>query len=247
MPQTRFTGFLDMKYFIAIYQWLVGGSLFFLFLVLSFLMNFIFPHRVMDPFVKWMLRNILRLIFIRVKTEGTEHLQKGKSYLYLPNHVSFLDIPLFGGFLPGFLRGLEADRQHKWPVYGWAMKRLGNITIDRSSARSSMTSLNKAAEYLNDNCSILLFPEGGRTSDGQLRPFKKLPFLMAKQAKAEIVPVAMIGMFEINNKNSMWVHPGTITLVFGEPISAETIETLDVVELRDHVKTQLVTMLADSN
>ncbi len=232
-----------MKPFIISYQWLVGGSLFFIFLISSFLLTFVLPLRILDHYVKWMLRMTIRLLFIKVKIEGLEHLQPGKSYLFLPNHVSFLDIPLFGGFIPRYIRGVEAERQHKWPVYGWAMKRLGNITIDRSSARSSLKSLKKAGDYIHNNCSIILFPEGGRTSDGNIRPFKKLPFHMAKQSKCDIVPITMNGMFEINRKNRLSVNPGTIHLHFHPPISADTFEDLDVAGLRDLVFNQINSQL----
>jgi len=234
-----------MRPIIVAYQWLIGGTLFFVFLMSSFLLTFILPLRLLDVYVKGMLRFIIRVLFIRVKIEGVEHLEPGKSYLFLPNHVSFLDIPLFGGYIPRFLRGVEADRQHKWPVYGWAMKRLGNITIDRSSAQSSMKSLQKAADYIKNDCSIILFPEGGRTSDGSLRPFKKLPFLMAKQAQCDIVPIAMKGMFEVNRKNTLSVTAGTIHLYFGQPITADVIAKMEVTELRDMVREQIEKKLTD--
>ena len=179
--------------------------------------------------------------------DGLEHLEEGKSYLFLPNHVSFLDIPLFGGYVPRYLRGVEDSRQHQWPVYGWAMKRLGNITIDRSSPRASMSSLTKAGDYIHAGCSIILFPEGGRTSDGKLRVFKKLPFHMAKQAKVEIVPIAMNGMFEINKKKSLFVNPGTIKIKFGKPVGLDIIESLDTNTLKDKVRQELVDLLAENN
>ena len=175
-----------MKFFISIYQWLVGGTFFLFFLLSSFLLTFVLPLKVMDGYVKWMLRMTIKLLIIKVEINGLQHLESGKSYLFLPNHVSFLDIPLFGGFIPRYLRGVEDARQHKWPVYGWAMKRLGNITIDRSSPRSSLKSLSKAGEYIHDGCSVILFPEGGRTSDGVLRPFKKLPFIWPNKLKLKL-------------------------------------------------------------
>jgi 1-acyl-sn-glycerol-3-phosphate acyltransferase len=232
-----------MKFLITIYQWLFGGIFFLFFLLSSFLLTFIFPIKVMDGYVKWMLRMTMRLLFIRVEIEGLQHLEDGKSYLFLPNHVSFLDIPLFGGFIPRYLRGVEDSRQHKWPVYGWAMKRLGNITIDRTSPRSSLKSLAKAGDYIHAGCSVILFPEGGRTSDGVLRPFKKLPFHMAKQAKVEIVPIAMKGMFEINRKKSLLLNPGVIQLKFGKPITLDVIQALDANALKEHVRDELMSML----
>lgn len=233
-----------MKFLVLIYQWLVVGAFFVFFLLSSFLLTFVLPLRVMDGYVKWMLRMTMRILFIRVEIEGLEHLEANKSYLFLPNHVSFLDIPLFGGFIPRYLRGVEDSRQHKWPVYGWAMKRLGNITIDRSSPRASMKSLRKAGEYIHAGCSVVLFPEGGRTLTGELKLFKKLPFHMAKQAKVEIVPIAMKGMFEINRSKSLFINSGTIKLTFAKPISLELIEELDTNQLKEHVREKMLGMLS---
>ena len=82
---------------------------------------------------------------------------------------------------------------------------------------------------------MILFPEGGRTSNGELRTFKKLPFHMAKLAKVEIVPIAMKGMFEINNKNSLNVASGTIKLTFGKPIGRDLVESMNESSLKDAV------------
>ena len=78
-----------MKFLITLYQWLVGGTFFFVFLLLSFLLTFIFPLRMMDPFVKWMLRLNMRLLFIKVEVAGLEHLEKGKSYLFSINKKDY--------------------------------------------------------------------------------------------------------------------------------------------------------------
>ena len=68
---------------------------------------------------------MFKIMFVKVDVDGLENIIPNKTYLYMANHVSLFDIPLLGGFIPGYARGVEADRQHAWPLYGWAMSRLG--------------------------------------------------------------------------------------------------------------------------
>ena len=78
----------------------------------------------------------------------------------------FFDIPLLGGYIPGCARGVEASRQHAWPLYGWAMRRLGNIPIDRKNVFSSLNSISQTAEVLTEGKSMIILPERHRTVDG---------------------------------------------------------------------------------
>ena len=139
-----------MKHVLSIYLWIVlfTYSLFFL---------------------------VFKIMFIKVEVEGLENISPDKTYLYMANHVSLFDIPLLGGFIPGIARGVEADRQHAWPLYGWAMRRLGNIPIDRKNVFSSLGSISKTASVITEGKSMIILPEGHRTMDGELRQFKKLP------------------------------------------------------------------------
>ncbi len=89
------------------------------------------------------LRIFLKILHIKVKVEGSEKIVQNKAYLFMANHVSFLDIPLFGGYIPTFFRRIEADRQHKLPLYGWALRRYGNISIERESVYRSIQSNGK--------------------------------------------------------------------------------------------------------
>jgi 1-acyl-sn-glycerol-3-phosphate acyltransferase len=151
------------------------------------------------------------------------------------NHVSFLDIPLVGGFIPGFVRGIEASRQHKWPLYGRVMGRLGNIPIERENIHASLSVTGKARESLEAGTSMIIFPEGGRTGNGLMKRFKKLPFHLAKQSGFDLIPVGISGMFEVNNKNAWYMGPGHVHLTFGVPIPAEKIAEMETLELRKHV------------
>lgn len=226
----------------TLYFWTVGGIYFGSFLCAAWFLSFLVPLRKLDPFLKAWLRGLFKLFMIRVDVDGLENLDPNQHVVYMVNHVSLLDIPLIGGFVPGFLRGIEASRQHRWPLYGRAMRRLGNIPIEREKVQASLGAIAAGLELLEQGVSLVIFPEGGRTSDGKLKNFKKLPFHLAKQAKVPLVPIAICGLFELNNKNAFAVRPGRIRLRIGKPVPVDRIDGLDVMALRQMVKDEIQVM-----
>ncbi len=232
-----------MKYLISIYCWLILIPYFVGFLITGLILSFLFPPQIYDPWLKFLLRFLFKLMFIRVEVEGTEYIKSGKIYLFMANHTSIFDIPILGGFIPTFVRGIEAKRQFKWPLYGWAIRRLGNIPIERKSVHNSIKSINIAAKKIQNGLSIVVLPEGHRTLDGKLRQFKKLPFYLAKQAKVDIIPLGISGFFTLNRKGTYLITPTPVKIKFGEPISHEKIEKLSEVEIRDIVKEKIQNLI----
>jgi 1-acyl-sn-glycerol-3-phosphate acyltransferase len=157
----------------------------------------------------------------------------------MANHVSLFDIPLLGGFIPGFVRGVEARRQHQWFLYGWVMGRLGNIPIDRGNIHQSIKTMRQTISLINSGVSMIILPEGHRTLDGNLRPFKKLPFYLAKQVECEVVPIGLSGLFYFKRKGSWIIRPTTLKIKFGDPISKEEIHMTSVIDLRDKVRAKI--------
>lgn len=228
-----------MKHLISVYEWVVGG---FYFIVLCFLvlsLSFILKPKTLDPFIKLSLKGLFKIMFIKVKSEGTENIKPDKTYLFMSNHTSLFDIPVFEAYIPVFVRGVEALRQFKWPVYGWIIRRQGNIPIDRKNIQASIQSAKIAEDYLKKGTSILILPEGHRTLDGNMRPFKKLPFHLAKGAGAPIIPIGLSGVFELKRKGSWLIRPRTVTIKFGSPIEPDTIESLSVEELRGLTRSRI--------
>jgi 1-acyl-sn-glycerol-3-phosphate acyltransferase len=171
--------------------------------------------------------------------EGKDYLQTNTTYLFMANHVSLFDIPLLGGFVPGYVRGIEAIRQHQWVFYGWVMKRLGNIPIDRENIHQSIRTIKNTISIMESGTSIIILPEGHRTLDGRLRPFKKLPFHLAKQVGCDIVPIGLSGLFHLKRKGSWIIRPTILKIKFGPVIAKEKIRSLSVVDLRDDVRQQI--------
>jgi 1-acyl-sn-glycerol-3-phosphate acyltransferase len=228
-----------MKYIVSIYLWFVGIIYFVLFLCFAFIVSLIFPAPKYDPWLKILLRFFFIVLWIRVEVEGVEKVEPGKTYLYMANHVSLFDIPLLGGFVPGFVRGVEARRQHQWLFYGWVMGRLGNIPIDRENIHQSIKTIRQTISIIKDGMSVIILPEGHRTLDGKLRQFKKLPFYLAKEVDCDIVPIGLSGLYSLKRKGSWIIHPNTIKIKFGDPIPIGEIQSLPVIDLRDKVKSKI--------
>ena len=228
-----------MRHIISIYLWIVGFVYFIFFLLFALLVSYLFPVEKYNPLLQKMLRFFFVILNSPVEVEGIQNLNPEKTYLYMANHVSLFDIPLFAGFIPGIVRGVEAKRQHRWPLYGWVMSRLGNIPIERDNIHSSIGSIRKSIKVMSGGRSMLILPEGHRTLDGDLRQFKKLPFYMAKQINFEVVPIGTSGLFHLKRKGSWLIHPTKIKINFGDPIPVEKIETLSILELRNYVRMRI--------
>ena len=232
-----------MSALISAYMWTAGLVVFAWFCLNTIVASLFLPPGSYDPYIKRILRRIFQFLFIPVRVEGREELEPGKPYLFMSNHVSLFDMPLLGGWGPGLLRSVEADRQFRWPLYGLAARRLGNIPIRRDDVFASMRSLRKALRKLEKRTSLIIMPEGTRTMDGRLRPFKRLPFLLAKQAGVDLVPVGLSGLFSLKSKRSWHIRPGPLKLAFGRVIPAATVARLSIEQLRDLTRERILRLI----
>jgi len=228
---------------VSAYMWTVGLAVFGWFCLNVIVASLFLPSGAYDPLIKRILRRLFLFLFIPVRVEGARALDPQRPYLYMCNHVSLFDMPLLGGWVPGVVRAVEAERQFRWPLYGLALRRLGSIPIRREDVFASMRSLGAAVRRLAQHRSVIIMPEGTRTLDGRLRPFKRMPFLLAKQAGVDVVPVGMSGLFSLKSKRSWHIRPGPLKLRFGEVIPAETVERLTLEELRDLTRERILALV----
>ena len=232
-----------MKHLISFYVWTAGGLYFVFLCFVAIFLTFFLKPKTFDPFLKKSLKLLFKIIFVKVRVEGEENVASDQTCLFMANHVSLFDIPLLAAYIPTFVRGVEALRQFKWPVYGWAIRRLGNIPIDRKNIHASIRSIKKTEQVLKKGKSIVILPEGHRTLDGRLRPFKKLPFFLAKQAGVPIIPIGLSGLFQLKNKGSWVIRPRPITIRFGKPVSPEAVEKLSKEELNSLIRDQISALI----
>ncbi len=235
-----------MKFFYYLYTfyvWLIGG-LFFVFVMLFSILglSFVSAHKFRPTFT-FLLRVFLKIIFIRVKIELPPNFDKTQRYVYMPNHVSLLDAPITVSYFPQFINALEAKEHFDWPLYGQLIKKWGNIPINRKSIQESIKSTHIAQKKLRNENSLIIFPEGGRTKDGQLIRFKKLPFHLVKDSKVALVPVGLSGVYSLNPKGTMLFKPGKIKIKLGEPIPVEKVQSLSHEELMNETKKKIQALI----
>lgn len=190
-----------------------------------------------------MAKFLFKLLFIRIKVEGMENVDKSQIYILMGNHVSMFDIPLVFGYMPVPFIGLEASEHFKTPIYGLALRRYGNIPIDRKSSRSSLQSILKGVDVVKNGSSVLILPEGTRTITPEMGEFKKFPFLLAQKAEKDILPFGFSGLWKINNKNSWLISPGKVTIKFGEPIPAEVVTSYEINDLITIVRGKIESLI----
>ncbi|MCI0348804.1 MAG: 1-acyl-sn-glycerol-3-phosphate acyltransferase [Acidobacteriales bacterium] len=163
-------------------------------------------------------RSAVRLAGIRIQIEGREQLDPAKTYVFMVNHVSNVDPPVVIPSLPHRTSVLAKKELFRIPVLGRAMKLGSLVPVDRSNRDAAIASMHEAAEVVRSGISMTIFPEGTRSYDGHLLPFKKGPFYLAMESGAPIVPVTILGTGEIMPKQSLVVRAGTARLVFHAPL-----------------------------
>ena len=152
---------------------------------------------------------------------GAENLRKAPVAVYASNHTSYMDTPVIFASLPFQFRILA--RKELWPIafIGWYLDRSGQIPIDTVNTHSTLSSLGVAVKALRSGMSVFVFPEGGRTSTGELRPFLSGAAYLAIRAQVPLVPLALSGVFDLLPIHTRHLYPGRLTLTAGEPIDTK--------------------------
>jgi 1-acyl-sn-glycerol-3-phosphate acyltransferase len=159
---------------------------------------------------------ILRTTGVTVRVEGLERLDLKRSYVFAANHQSIYDIPIVFASLPFQLRIIAKASLGSIPFLGWHLRRTGHVLVDRS--RPGAGTVKKMAKLVADGHSLIVFPEGTRSTDGVVARFKGGSFVIALDAGLPIVPLSIVGSRHVMLKGELLVKPGTVTLVVHDPI-----------------------------
>jgi 1-acyl-sn-glycerol-3-phosphate acyltransferase len=186
-------------------------------------------------------RTAVGLAGIKIEIEGRERLDPAKTYVFMANHVSNVDPPIVIPSLPARTSVLVKKELFRIPVLGRAMKLGSLVPVDRSNREAAIASMHEAAEVVRSGINMTIFPEGTRSSDGRLLPFKKGPFYLAIDSGASIVPVTILGTREIMPKGGMLIHPGTARLIFHPPVRPADFSDRDelMAAVRDRIASAL--------
>ncbi len=158
---------------------------------------------------------------VKVKVEGMEHLNGDGPYIFMSNHQSYYDVFTLLGHLPYQFKWLVKKELFSIPYLGWTMSAVGYISIDRGGTRDTVEAMNEAAQKIRDGMSVTIFPEGSRSPDGSIQPFKKGGFTLAIKSKVPIVPIAIDGSRNIMPKDKFTVTSGEIRMLIDRPIETE--------------------------
>jgi 1-acyl-sn-glycerol-3-phosphate acyltransferase len=187
--------------------------------VLTILVAWIPPRGIWSFAVMRVWANgVLAASRVRVEVHGSPELEPGRSYVFLANHQSLFDIPVLLATAPGQLRMMAKRTLFQIPVFGWALKAGGFISVDRADRSTATQSFSSAFARLREGTSVLLFPEGTRSLDDTLLPFQRGGFLLAMKSGLPIVPVGIRGSRAIQRRGSFAIHPGTVVVTYGAPI-----------------------------
>jgi len=173
---------------------------------------------------------------VRVKIRNLDVLRPGQAYIFAANHQSASDIPALLSKLQVQFRWLAKDSLFKIPLFGWAMKRVGYLPVNRSNFKQAYQSLLLAAQKIKEGTSVVIFPEGTRQEADHLGEFKKGGFVLALKSQMPIVPIGILGSARVLPNKGLWITPGTIQIVLGKPIPTEGYHSKDAKILMQKVR-----------
>ncbi|MGA7646149.1 MAG: lysophospholipid acyltransferase family protein, partial [Terriglobales bacterium] len=187
---------------------------------------------------------IMKTILSPVKVTGMDDVAtaapgrpiSAKPRVYAVTHASALDIPILYVYLPFQFRIIFKSELLSYPFIGWHLKRSGQVCINQQNPAASIGSIKSALRSLRSGMPLVIFPEGGRTRDGQIQPFLPGAFFLAIKAQAEIVPIALIGTFDLLPMNTYHIKSQPLEMRVGEPIPTTGLTVADTEEVSARVK-----------
>ena len=193
-------------------------------------------ERILHNFARAWSWMIMKTIFSPVKVTGIDKIDTTKPHVYAVNHASALDIPILYVNLPFQFRIAFKKELLSYPIVGWHLKRSGQICVDQQNPVGSIGSIRSALKSLKAGTPLVIYPEGGRTPDGQIKPFLPGAFFLAIKAHVDIVPVALVGTYELLPMNTYHIKCRPLEMRAGEPISTAGLTGHDMQALSARVQ-----------
>lgn len=194
---------------------------------------------------QWAVRVGCRVLGLRVRIFGFERVEPGVPCIFMANHLSFLDGPLLAMAVRRTARIILKKSIFRIPILGIAMRHVGFVPVDRKGTKGGQRSLRRAARLIREKgYSFLLFPEGTRSRDGRMLPFRRGGFFLALESGAPIVPVTIDGTFELMPKGQWYARAGEVRIAFHDrvPIVGYGLETMPA--LMERVRAAVASGLA---
>ena len=184
-------------------------------------------------------RGLFRLCGIQLEVSGTEHMDPQGAYVIVGNHNSYMDIPALFGSLPKLPQFMAKRELAKIPFLGAALRAGRHVLVNRGNHASAKGSLDQAAERLRGGAAILIFPEGTRSTTGELGAFKTGAFRLAKLGQVAVLPVGIQGTRHILPKHGRVIRTHHVVVRIGPPISAADVQSASLNELSERVRSKI--------
>jgi 1-acyl-sn-glycerol-3-phosphate acyltransferase len=194
--------------------------------------------------VPW-ARGILRVCGIRVRCVGAQNVASDRPCIYMTNHQSYFDIFALLAYLPVDFKFVVKQELMGIPLLGITMRRAGYIGIKREKPRQAIRSIREAAEKIRDGASVVIFPEGTRSRDGRLQPFKRGGFDLALRSGCDIVPVTIRDSYRIVPKGSLRINKGSFDIFIGRPIPVAGYGRKTVGQLMGRVRDAMLSQMGE--
>jgi 1-acyl-sn-glycerol-3-phosphate acyltransferase len=188
-------------------------------------------------------RNAVLISLSKLTIEGAENFHKRPVAVYASNHTSYMDTPVIFAALPFQFRILAKKSLWRWPLIGWYLGRSGQMPIDIENPHATLSSLGGAVKALRAGMPLFVFPEGGRTSDGKLRPFLSGSAYLAIRAQVPLVPIALTGVYDLLPIHTHHFYPSRLTLRVGEPIETKGMSVRQIDELTERLRAAIEGLL----
>jgi len=196
-------------------------------------------HRI----ARFWARTAVRFSLSKLRIEGAENFQKFPVAVYASNHTSYMDTPVIFGALPFQFRILAKKDLWRWPLIGWYLRRSGQMPIDIENPHATLSSLGGAVKALRAGMPLFVFPEGGRTPDGTLRPFLSGAAYLAIRAQVPLVPIALSGVYDLLPMHTRHFYPSELLLRVGEPIETKGMTVRQNGELTERLRGAIAEMI----
>ena len=193
----------------------------------------------LHAFARAWARLIMKSIFSPMHVNGLEQIDSSKPHVYAINHASALDIPALYAYLPFQFRILHKKELLSYPIVGWHLKRSGQVCVDQQNPSRSVGQIKSALRTLKRGMPLVIFPEGGRTSDGRIQPFLPGAFFLAIKAQVDIVPIALRGMYELLPMDTYHIKPRLLEMRIGKPIPTSGLEVRDMEQLSAQLQREI--------
>lgn len=163
---------------------------------------------------------------------------------FVGNHQSALDVPIVISMLAGDVRFFAKDTLFRFPIWGWLLRQYGYVAVNRSNPRITLGNINRVlSKMADDPISLAVFPEGTRSPDGRLLPFRKGTMKICCRAGLPVVPFAIDGAWRVNPRGGLKARPGSVIVRFAEPLSADRVRAMSADELHSTVRCMIGQLL----